>query len=163
MDSWPNTPAVRRADAPEVRPPPCSLIVGRTTKASIRQFRSVYGAHRRLPKYTLLLDRGLILARRPPPDGRLWVHTQGEVYEVGTDLDLYDRCGDTGPWAIYRPPSSQRQRGHALMWLYYACVARLNREDPKGPGSILNFTNQIVREFPMSYIGDLADAKAWPA
>jgi hypothetical protein len=111
------------------------------------------------PGFTLLLDRGLIIARRGGLDGMfIFDGRDGMVKPFSLDFYAY-RWG--GEWAIWEPEVSEGKSGRSLLWLYFAIVAQLNLSARGNQGTILDFTNQVARDFPMVLKSGLRTAEKW--
>lgn len=141
------------------RPAPLSiLVIGDSKGAKLSPFQKAR-IDGRLPDLTLLLDRALVIARRD---------TSAEIFAFGgrdgvnrpfalDNLDL--RAGDD--WGVWTPEGFPGDKGHTLLWFFFALVRELNQPDGGARGAILEFTDQIAIDFPMVLKSDLASATNW--
>ena len=137
------------------------LIIGDSKTAKLADFQKAYAMSGVDPAYTLLLDRGLIIARRTDDPNGL-VTFPDDTDETGTPiLNFYVYKSGYGPWALWRPEGTTNRPGRTLLWLYFAIVAQLNLATRGNLGAILGFTSQVVRDYPMVLQSDLKAATHW--
>lgn len=134
------------------------LVIGDSRGAKISSFKKIYAGQTRDPGFTLLLDKGLIIGRQSPMDQFFAQSSNDEPTD--TLLSFYS-YKDGASWGIWEPKESLHKRGRALLWLYFAVVAQLNLSTRGNTGSIIDFTNQIARDFPMVLRSPLHTATAW--
>lgn len=138
-----------------VNPEPMSLlIIGDTAGAKLSAFCKAFGDRSLQPTFTLLLDRGFLIARRSIMEQ---FYSQNQSVPI---LDFYGKV-EQGAWAIWEPEKPERKSGRALLWVYFAILAQLNLMSRSNTGSIIDFTNQVARDFPMRLRAELKQAKTW--
>ncbi len=137
------------------------LVIGDTKNAKLADFKKAYAALGVDPAYTLLLDKGLIIARRTDdPNGIITFPDDAD--KTGSPiLNFYVYKSGYGEWALWRPRSTTNRSGRALLWLYFAIVAQLNLATRGNMGAIRDFTSQVVRDFPMVLQSELRTATHW--
>lgn len=134
------------------------LVIADSTGARLSSFKKAFSVNCDLPDYTMLLDKGLIIARRMSADD-FFVSDGRDGVTKPFALDNINRRNGAG-WAIWTPEGHPGDSGHALLWIYFALIAELNRPD-RSEAPIINFTDQIVYDFPMVHKSDLASATTW--
>lgn len=142
--------ATRRTSAggPVFHHPLSILLIAYSTNARVADFKKWFNNSRRSPNYTILLDRGLLIASRP------------QILTV-PQLDFCDYRRH-GEWAICEPTiSNSYRRGVALMWLYFSIVAYINWTVKGNISPILEFTNDTQMQYPMMPKAILSTATAW--
>jgi hypothetical protein len=149
----------RQSSGPYLDRPLTVLVIGDSSKASLKSFKALYKPGMSDPSYTLLLDKGLIIAAYNPGSPTLRYDDRDGINKP-LALDWYS-YRQWGVWGIWEPESPGAGSGHALLWLYFAIVAQLNLAANGNQGTILGFTNQVSRDFPMVLKSDLQSAKDW--
>lgn len=147
-----------RAGGPIEFRPLTILILGETKGAKLSQFKKAFTEESSDPALTLLLDRGLIIARRGALDSFFSDASRGR--EAAPVLNFI-QAQSRGQWAIWQPEEAEQRSGRALLWLYYAIVAQLNLAVRGNNGTILDFVSQVGRDFPMTLKSALTEAKGW--
>jgi hypothetical protein len=132
------------------------LVVGDSASARLPTFKKLYTDGLHDPQLTVLLDRGLVIARRGN-DLSDFIVFENE----GPGVLRFSLTGENGPWAIWKPRSEEFRRGQVLLWLYFAMIARLNSAE-SSKGFVSEFTDQIERDFPLEFQTELKTATKWP-
>lgn len=150
--------SLRHSSGPYVEDPLTVLLIGESKNAKLSDFKKAFGRLARAPDYTLLLDRGTLIARWFDFDQIAIPEDNAEAQKPTLDFYAYRQIGK---WGVWKPDLVEHRRGRALLWLYYALVAQLNFASRGNQGSILDFTNQIQRDFPMTLHSPLETATTW--
>lgn len=139
---------------PHLARPLSILVIGDSSKATLASIKKAYSQHSFDPGFTLLLDRGLIIGK----SSGLEPFTSDDTDPLRLDYYSYKQSGE---WGIYEPDIADSNCGRALLWLYYAIVAQLNVDVRGNQSTILDFTNQVARDFPMIRKSPLHSAASW--
>ncbi len=135
------------SNGPIYHQPLSFLLLANTQNAKIDDFKLWFNENAIGPTYTILLDRGLVIA------------SQSEVVH-GPHLSFYDHR-NFGPWFIFEPGTPGEYRvGRSVLWLYFSIVAHLNLVQGN-TGAILDFTNDIERRYPLVKRTSLASTTDW--
>lgn len=135
-------------------PPLSILVVGKTGRCAIRHAQAAY-LGREAPQYTLLLDKGLVIARRAVADDIFTPAAGGPP-----QLSFKDQPGGAD-WAIWEPRPGKGRSGMALMWIYFRLIDHLGKSSGGTVRPINQFTAQMRATFPLLLKSDLAAATAW--
>jgi hypothetical protein len=137
------------------------LVIGDTKDAKLRHFQNAYTSEVRDPGLTLLLDRGLVIARRTYDPNGLITFPGDTDDNKAPILNFYAYKATAGEWALWEPKGYSGSAGRALLWLYFAIVAQLNWSARGNQGAIIDFTTQVARDFPLVLKSDLSTATQW--
>lgn len=131
---------------PPYESPLSVLLVANSPAISLSDLQDWYSEHHEVPRYTVLLDRGLIIARK-------------QLLLDGAPLSFYD-YRNQGEFHIFEPEASgEFPSGRALLWLYFSFIAHLTRFS--GEKAIRAFTADIEYRYPMVIAAKLREADAW--
>jgi hypothetical protein len=151
-------PVLQQAVTSAQLPDPISVVFfGNSSGSKLREIQAWYSAHKRAdaPTYTVLLDRGVIIAFQN------FAETFFE-YDEPQPLGLEDHK-NRGEACLCAPRvRDEFVRGRALLWLYLAIADHLSKTSAK-QGHILAFTHQALSTYALDKIAPLANVADWDA
>lgn len=127
------------------------LIVGDSTGLNPHDLKGYTRVN--LPTYTLLLDRGVIIASRSAIS-ELMEFDAGTTGAVG----FYEHRGASQPTACICEGTSPQGKG--LLWIYFALMAFVNLTEGNR-SNFLSFTNDAMLAYPLRPIASLENLSDW--
>ncbi|WP_156901633.1 DUF6602 domain-containing protein [Azohydromonas australica] len=144
-------------DEPGIKVPISILLFGKTDDCSLLKIQSLYEKQfvknpNLLPHYTILLDKGIVLAHRF--GGAFFTFPRGEL--------KFDEYESRGCVHIFTPKKcDDLKSGRVLLWLYFAVVFAINRISGKNL-KIKYFLDQFQESHGLISAGELSKATTWP-
>ena len=150
------TELVRRDSKKVDVPKPLSIaIFGESSCCKFSDFRDAYLSKtaQQLPTYTVLLDRGVVVAARSRMDELF------ESDEAGT-LGFGDHSNPGSPY-VWVPDGKEHVRGRALLWLYLSILNHLSMSTSR-PAHLRAFVQAAEQTYRLRHAFDLKAGSDWP-
>lgn len=128
------------------------LFFGESADSRLQDFRDWYSRPTGpMPAYTVLLDRGIIIARQP-------LHFKPDAGPVS----FYDQREPGIPFLCVPEIADDSVQGRVLLWLYFSMVAHTNLSEGN-VGAISAFTLDAEQSYALRAVAPLNEVHDWSA